>query len=397
MKKLLFTAAMLFATAASFAQVDPAAIKAAKKLADGKKFTEAKAAVKELMANPAAATDAAALDVAGYAYWKQFDEQGNKAMLQQEYDEAALNEGAMNAFKYWFECDKIAETTPNAKGKIDNKYRKNNAEKLSQPMMRNCLINGGVGAIQKEDYKTAMEYLGLYVDLAKQPMMAKYKIAETDTVFGSFAFYAVYAAANAKDWNAVLEYAPYGLMSAEDGHYAQQFKCQALKELNRMDEWMNAIQEGMAKFPTDNFFSSSLIDYFVSSGKGEEGLAYINGEIAKDPNNYYNYYMKGFMLNSQKNFNDADEAYQKATSMNSDNAQLYSFAGQNMFDAAAVLDEKADADQNEINGYLKRALPYFEKAQQLAPEDKSMWFRFLNTIYYRLQMDDKYNALQSQQ
>lgn len=326
----------------------------------------------------------------GAAAYKQFEGEMNKSLLQQPYDENTMYTGALNAFKAWFEADQIAETTPNAKGKIVNKNRKGNAKKLD--VARPYLINGGVGCFNKDDSQGALGYFSTYCDCAENPMFAEYDYANKDTLLSTIGYYATMAASQVKNYDAVLKYAKYGVEDKENGDFAMQLKCQALKEQGKTDEWMAAINEGMAKFPKSSFYAGSMVDYYVSNGKFDEGIAYVDGNIAKDPNNYFNYYMKGYMLQSQKKYDEAAEVYKKATSLNNDFVSLYSFAGMNLVEKAGDMETNGpqygkdgyEENMNKINEVLKEAMPYFEKARELAPDQTNLWKSALSTIYYRI-------------
>lgn len=326
----------------------------------------------------------------GAAAYKLFEGEMNKALLQQPHDEDVMYSNALKSFQAWIEADKIAESTPNAKGKIVNKNRKGNAKKLD--IARPYLINGGIGCFNKDNAAGALGYFAAYCDSAEEPMFAEFNYAVKDTLLSTIGYYATLAAAQEKNWDSVLKYAKYGVKDKENGDGSQQLKCQALKEQGKTDEWMAAVNEGIAMFPNSSFYAGSMVDYYVSGGKFDEGIAYVDGQISKDPNNYFNYYMKGYMLQSQKKYDEANEAYAKAASINKDFAQLYSFAGMNLVEKAGDMETNGpqygkdgyEENMNKINEVLKEAMPYFEKARELAPDQTNMWKSPLTTIYYRI-------------
>lgn len=337
------------------------------------------------------AQDAKALNEEVKALKAQWDKQ-QQAVLIGQGDVAAFGDITLQLFDKFHALDKVAQQ-PDAKGKVKNPYRKANAEVMHQN--RGSLVNAGIEAFNGDNNQKALELFGAYVGHAKDPMMEKYNYAQTDSLLPTIAYYATLAAARVENNDKMLEFSEMALNDKENGGTAMELKCQALKNLNRTDEWIACIKEGMAKYPNDNFFSANLVDYYMSNNKADEAIAFIDGEIAKNPGSYYNYYMKGFMLNQQKKYDAADEAYAKAATMNDDMVQLYSYAGLNLCQAAIELGEKEDADQNKINEYYKRALPYYTKARQLAPDDQTMWKNGLYTIYYRLNMETEFKEIEA--
>lgn len=339
----------------------------------------------------AMAQDVKALNEEVKALKGQWDK-ANSDMVLGKGDNTQFYALTLQLFQKFKALDKVAEQ-PDAKGKVKNSYRKGNAEVMHQ--YRAHLVNGGLDLMNADKNEEALVYFDEYISHATHPMTAKYNYAETDSLMYQTGFFGALAAARIEKWGEVAKFATYGVRDAENGNSTLQLKCQALKSLGNNDEWIAAVKEGLAKFPGDTFYSANLVDYYMSQNNIDGAIAYIDEEIGKNPGNYYNYYMKGFMLNQQKKYDAADEVYAKACSMNDDMVQLYSYAGLNLCQAAIELGEAENADQNKINDYYKRALPYYTKARQLAPDDKSMWANGLYTIYYRLNMETEFKEIEA--
>ena len=56
--------------------------------------------------------------------------------------------------------------------------------------------------------------------------------------------------------------------------------------------------------------------------------------------------------------------------------------------------KKYNVAVDEANAYLSKAIPYFEKANELKPDDVDA-MRNLKELYYRLKYTDKYNAIKA--
>ena len=61
--------------------------------------------------------------------------------------------------------------------------------------------------------------------------------------------------------------------------------------------------------------------------------------------------------------------------------------------AATITDNKAYKKAlEEMNAVFKEALPYFEKAHEMDPTDRS-YMQVLKGLYYRFNMEAEYNAI----
>jgi hypothetical protein len=62
-------------------------------------------------------------------------------------------------------------------------------------------------------------------------------------------------------------------------------------------------------------------------------------------------------------------------------------------DAALINDNKEyKKAMDEMNEVFRQSLPYFEKAHELAPEDRT-YMQILKGLYYRFHMDAKYEEI----
>ena len=95
--------------------------------------------------------------------------------------------------------------------------------------------------------------------------------------------------------------------------------------------------------------------------------------------------------------------FDKAISMDPKNPEYYLNYAYAYSDKATVMLEGTDnlsqkeymAVKKKSDEVLKLALPYYEKAHELAPGDMS-YARALRQCYYRLHMDKEYEALSAE-
>ena len=323
-----------------------------------------------------------------------------KAYLRQPYDTMQVYNSALNMCKYFFKCDELAQI-PNEKGKIKNKYRKPNSSEILAE--RGNLINGGIQYFNQDKNKEALEFFGTYVDMLNQPMFADNEQVKNDTLMPQIAYYASLAAMKMEDYPSVLKYAPYAKDDKEVGKYAMEFVSTALKAEGDTAKWVISLQEGVQKYPDHPFFFGNLIDYYSNSKKFDEAMKFTDEMLAKDPNNAFNLYVKGYIYHNMEDYDNALKYYKKTIEIDPTYAEAYSNIGliyclqaQNFSEKASsdVNDPKYKEDQAALKGFYEQAKPYYEKARELKPDQKDLWLNGLYRVYYNLQMGPEYEEIE---
>ena len=422
MKKVLFVAALLIgATSMSFAQEKT--VKEAKKIANGTNpdFAKAEELINQALVNPETKDLAETWDVAGFIQRRRSEEEMKNAYLRKPYDTLQVYNSALNMCRYYFKCDELAQI-PNEKGKIKNKYRKSNSATMLNE--RGNLINGGIqyyntylGSQSKEDGQKALDFFGTYVDFANHPMFEKENLLQTDTILPTIAYYASMVATRLEDYPSVLKYAPYAKDDKEVGKFAMELESTALKAEGDTAKWIASLQEGIQKYPDHQFFFGNLIDYYSNSNKYDEALKFADNMLAKDPNNTFYLYVKGYLYHNMytvlrekdaaqaaEALNKAIEFYQKTTEIDPNYAEAYSNLGlvyclqaQDFSEKATtdVNDPKYQQDQAALKVFYEKARPCYEKARQLQPEKKELWLNGLYRVYYNVQMGPEFEEIES--
>ena len=405
----------------SFAQEKT--VKEAKKIANGTNpdFAKAEELINQALVNPETKDLAETWDVAGFIQRRRSEEEMKNAYLRKPYDTLQVYNSALNMCRYYFKCDELAQI-PNEKGKIKNKYRKSNSATMLNE--RGNLINGGIqyyntylGSQSKEDGQKALDFFGTYVDFANHPMFEKENLLQTDTILPTIAYYASMVATRLEDYPSVLKYAPYAKDDKEVGKFAMELESTALKAEGDTAKWIASLQEGIQKYPDHQFFFGNLIDYYSNSNKYDEALKFADNMLAKDPNNTFYLYVKGYLYHNMytvlrekdaaqaaEALNKAIEFYQKTTEIDPNYAEAYSNLGlvyclqaQDFSEKATtdVNDPKYQQDQAALKVFYEKARPCYEKARQLQPEKKELWLNGLYRVYYNLQMGPEFEEIES--
>ncbi len=157
------------------------------------------------------------------------------------------------------------------------------------------------------------------------------------------------------------------------------------------------------KFPDDKSITLQLIDLYIKSGKNDEALKYLKVAKEADPTNYSLYFAEGIIYLNTSKYDEAIENLSKSIELKSDLYDSQYGLGAAYINKASDMFIKANdiMDVNKYNAAIEeamtvfaKALPYMEKANQLSPDDVYS-LRGLKELYYRLKMNDKYEAVKA--
>ena len=400
MKRVLFSMVLLMAVSFAFAQEKN--VKEAKSIAGEVKpdFAKAEQLINEALTNPETKDNAATWDVAGYIQKRINEKEMENAYLRKPYDTLKVYNSVLNMYNYYVKCDELAQI-PNEKGKIKNKYRSANSKTILAA--RPNLINGGIQYFNLNKNEDALKYFAAYVDAATLPMMEKENLLEKDTILPQVAYYATLAADRVGDKDAVMKYAQYALKDKENGQFAMQLLTDAYKAKGDTAKWVEKLQEGIVKFPENQYFFANLVDYYSSSNQNDKAMQFADDMLAKDPNNKLYLYVKAYLYHNMKDYEKAIEFYKKTLDIDPAYAEACSNLGLVYLLQAQEYADKAPADINdpnyataqaEIKKFYEAAKPYYEKARELKPDQKDLWLQGLYRVYYNLNMGPEFEEIE---
>ena len=172
----------------------------------------------------------------------------------------------------------------------------------------------------------------------------------------------------------------------------------AVSYLERKDSvgWENFVRELTISNPKDNEdFIQNLIGHYLKKDK-EAGpdsnllLPYIDEVLAKDPNIYIAQYGKAYKYFDSEKYDEAFEAYKKCTEIKDDSYEAWYQCGFSLYRKALGLNAKVSSIKNQteakktleqVKSIMGEAIPYFEKARELAPDEPQKWAYELKQCY----------------
>ena len=402
MKKVLFTAALLFAAFAVSAQ--ESVVKQAK---SAKSDPEKAASILEpALSDPTTSKDCETWKLAGDLQKSIYEQENMKAALQQEYDAERLYKSVVKLHEYYIKAAAVEKEQVAAGTLKKAKY----GSKLGKEIVptRNYLINAGSDAYNSGDYEGALTYFGVYADALNEPLLADLPEIQNDTLIYMLASYACQAANTIHNNEAVIKYAEIGKKDKEEGYRALVCLADVYGKGETPDsaKWLATIEEGVETFPQQEYFIGSLMDYYIQRGLIDEALAKIETVIATNPNPYFKY-VKGVLQYEKKQYDNAIATMNEIISAGGDfqceaYAQIgncYFIQAQDIVEENATIsmdDPKYNDNEGKIRALYEQAKPNYEKAKQAGPDKKNLWGNFLLNIYWKLNMGPEYEALEKE-
>lgn len=403
MRKVLFTAAALIFMA-SAASAQESVVKEAKKAKSNP--VEAAGILEPALTDPSTANDPETWKLAGDIQKSIYDDENMKLYLPGETaDTAKLYNSLAKMFEYYTKCDEVEQAKVKSGELKKPKLRKKIAQELAK--VRPQLTNAGSDAYNVGNYANALKYFGLFVDTPQYPMFEDMNEVKNDTLVPLIANYAALAANAVEDNSAIVKYATIGKNHKEEGYRSLMCLAEVYGKGETPDstKWLATIEEGVEKFPTQEYFVGNLMDYYIQKGQVAQALTTIDGILAKNPTPYF-MYVKGVLQYENKDYDGAIATFNDVIAKGGDfQAEAYSKIGDcYFFPAQTIVEENSKismdnpqyaANEKQINEMYQKAAPYYEKAKELKPDNRQLWGQFLLNIYWKLDKD-KYNALEKE-
>ncbi|MBR2166177.1 MAG: tetratricopeptide repeat protein [Paludibacteraceae bacterium] len=406
MKKSLILAALVLISAGCMAQKNPL-VKKAKSLINSETpdFGAARAAIAEaLEQEPTAET----YYWAGMIGYQEVTRQNYNQLMGQAADVAVTGAAASESYEYWLKADELAQVPVlNKKGEevpTDPKMRAKLAKMMLEYYKNQELVKYGVHLNESRDFLGAFKAFKMHIDIPELPMMQNEKLQKEmprDTIYIQYKYYAGIFAIQAEmhdDAIAILE-------QLKDGDYeavsTNQFLYQEYVTKKDTAKFVETLQNAIVRFPSEPWFLQNLINYYIYSGQEKTAIDYLAQAIEREPNVAQYHLIKGNLDENQGNYDAALTDFDNALRLDPTMADAMAGKGRVYYNQAVKLNEAAASIQDnkeykqaldEMNEVFRKSLPFFEKAHEMAPEERN-YIQTLKGLYYRFGMEDKENEM----
>jgi tetratricopeptide (TPR) repeat protein len=301
----------------------------------------------------------------------------------------------------WTETKKIHNDPLTEADKAINEAVKLNADgKASDDIVKaiNALKaayeNEAINAFDAKDFKASHDNFIKFLDLNKLPVMNN----KIDTIIYYYAGRAAFENGDYEEANKLLsEAASYNY----DDPFLYVFRKQSYFASGDTASGVKVINEGFNKYPDNQSILIELINYYLVSNQSNEALKTLALAKAGDPENVSFTFAEGTLYDKIGNFDMAVKSYQTCLEMKPDFYDatfnlgvLYFNRAVKIFEEGSKVTDNAEYEKIKTEGeeYLKQAIPYMEKAHEITPTMREP-LETLKTIYYRLQINDKYQEV----
>lgn len=404
MKKVIFMLAVVLMSVNCFAQSSN--VKKARNAAmasENPDFTVAREYILPALEDSTTKDVADTWYVAGLIGYQENEHLNAQQMIGQKIDQEKKGQALIESYNYWLKADELG-LIPNAKGKINTKIRKNISSKMLEYYTMQDLVKYGIYLNDQKDYARAYEVFKLHLDIPNLPMMQDEKMQAKmpkDTIYQQYLFYEGLFATQAEmhpEAIAVFE-------QMKDGNYeavsVNQFLYQEYVAMNDTANFVRVLQEATERFPSEPWFLQNLINYYIFSGQEPIAIDYLDKAIAREPNVAQYHHIKGNILENMKQYDAALQSFDNALAIDPTLADAEAGKGRVYYNQAVKMNEDAAnivndkeyrAKLKEMDETFAKSLPFFEKAHELAPDNRD-YMIVLKQLYYRANDDAKYNAI----
>lgn len=382
MKKVLFLAAAALSAASAYAQKSN--VNAAENALILQQFDKAKESIDEAMQNEKTKDFAKTYIVASEVYLQL----ANKGI-----DSLGLEKS-----KQFIEKAMELDKTGDAKGKGVGKFTKDINKKLVR--LGELAENHAIQAYNAKNYNESKN--GFLFELWAHAFAPDYNELADSSIIINVGLTSM----QAEDWKTGAEYFSKAgqLRVGEAMSFLRAKYCyEQLKDSANVEKTLKA---GFEAYPRVTDMINTLINYYLSAQKNDEALVYLNSAIAKDPNNAQYYFARG-CLKEKINIDEAIADYKTAIEKDANSfgaiynlgIVYYNQALLKKQDASNERDnDKYNAKMKDANDTFRLAIPYFERAANVAPDkaNKREVLNNLKSTYYTIGEYGKNQEVQAQ-
>lgn len=354
-------------------------------------FAGARTLIEEALKDETTKDQANTWYVAGLIGYRQNAIFDKKAVMNEPEDPDVVGKVILESYNYLLTADSL-DQLPNEKGKVKPRFRKD-IKKMVTEYYKYNLVNYGAHLFDKHRYDEALGVFKTYLTIPDLPLVENE--IQKDSTYNMIQYFAAIAATNAEKGEEAIKL--YEGLKGKDYEEltVYQLLAEEYKKMDDNDNYLKTLNEGVNKFPKELWFIQNLINEYISADKKDEALTFLDKAISNSDGSDTDmlaqfYFVKGGLYESQENFAASAEAYQKAVDLSPSMAGAYEGLGRLHYNAAVMID-----NDREANAEFQKAIPFYEKAVELNPDEKS-YSVLLRTLYYRLGMDKKYEALEKE-
>jgi tetratricopeptide (TPR) repeat protein len=272
-----------------------------------------------------------------------------------------------------------------------------NEIKMALTIFPNQLANAGVEGFNNEKYEKALVAFENVLKINDLEMFQEDDVP-LDTVM---VYNTGLAAVNAQNWEKAAQYLKKAFENDFGGGDVVIHLHQAYEHMQDSSKMVANLRAGIEKYPDDVRLITELVNYYLVTGDDEKALTFLNRGIERDPDNKLLIRARGGLYDKSGEYDKAIEDYKRALEIDPNYYEplynigvIYYNKGLDQMNAAndETEHEKFQAEKAKADSIFKKSIPYMERAHKVMPDKKSA-IEILKGLYYRFEMDDKYEEM----
>lgn len=280
---------------------------------------------------------------------------------------------------------------------LNKKFSKSLRVKIT--LLINDLQNQAYEVFNDGEYDKALSSFEQILEINNLPIIQVDNLNVIDTVI---IYNSGLAALSAKNFDKAIKYYKEASKYGYNGAQTFLYIASAYKQKKDTLGALESLKQGMGKYPADNDLLQNIIQTYMDMEKEKEAMGYLEIAIQQSPNNASYSCIMGSLYEKLDNEKQAVDFYEKAIEIDPklwlafyNLGVIYYNKGVNQFDVAGKVPTNDNAqyqiELKKADVWWEKSLPFMEKCYEMNPKDKNT-IETLKTLYYRLKMNDKYNA-----
>lgn len=392
MKKLSLLSACLMAGLTMSAQ--QAVVKDAERaMKDGKSFEEVVQIMAPATQNPETKDQAITYFIPGKTAYNIYDDMLGKKQfgLLKEGDELVMAKDLLGGYEYFLKAA-ARDTVINEKGKVKTKYSKEIYNTIAGHYNDYNFV--ALDFWNAKDFKNAYKAWEIFLTMPENPNLAQRIQVHPDSVLSQVYYNQALAAWQCDDFASAVKAfrgsIAKGNTKRDVFEYAVAVANNA-KDEDAMLEFANKGNELYGK--EDPSFINNIINVFIMKEDYETALQKLDAAAATDPNNAQYIALKGLIYTKKRDNATAEDLYKKALSIDANNSLANLYLGATILEKAGQIQDNfndrsggnfAQYKSEKVDPLLRESVEYLEKAYKLDKNNRGICLTFLEQAYYIL-------------
>ena len=392
MKKLSLLSACLLAGLSMSAQ--QAVVKDAEKaMKDGKSFDEVCQIMAPATQNPETKDQAITYYIPGKTAFKIYDDMLGKKQfgLLKEGDELVMANNLLGGYDYFLKAA-ARDTVVNEKGKVKTKYSKEIYSTLAGHYNDYNFV--ALDFWNAKDYKGAYKAWEIFLTMPENPVLAKEIKVYPDSTLSQVSYNQALAAWQADDFAAAVKSFRKSIEKGNTKREAFEYAVAVANNAKDEDAMLEFATKGNEIYgKEDPTFINNIINIYIMKEDFDTALNKLDAAIASDPSNAQYIALKGLIYTKKKENKTAEELYRQALAIDGSNSLANLYLGATILEKAGQIQDNfndrtdgnfAKYKSEKVDPLLREAVDYLEKAYKLDENNRGICLTFLEQTYYIL-------------